>query len=434
MLRPRRAQPRLESLEGRYAPATIRLVGGNLFISNNTGDLTVTATANNTFSVTDGLKTVTGLKAASGVFITSSNRKVETVTFDVADKLFTGNLLINSRNGNDTINLNGLAGGAIRGNVTLLTGLGNDTVTSPQAGGSLRIGGSMTISDPAGLDTLNMFNGGGVDSLGGNLTVFGYNAVTIGGGTDVIGGSISLTTLNDGQNVTVVVADDLVVGRNVSVQAGGQNDSFNLGSATINGNLYVDFGAGAQNDFDLATGAADGTVAGNVYLSSIAAIGTVTNNTGGLNVGGNFTLNLGDGDYLIALGPTALVNVGGNVTINAGNGNNAGAFFNGSVGGDLNLRFGNGDNDFTVLTAPGGTVNWTSGNGTNTLTLGSGGAGGSFDVYAVFGSGDDTLVLDTGATDQLTGFIDFDGDTGGGDTLTVNSGILSPTLVILGIP
>lgn len=435
MLRVRRAQPHLEALEGRYAPATIRLIGGNLFISNNTGNLTVTATANNTFTVQDGLKTVTGLKAGSGIFITSSNRKIETVTFDVADKLFTGNLLINSRNGNDTVNLIGAAGGAINGNVTLLTGLGDDTVHDPLAG-SLTIRGSLTISDPAGVDALDMFNSvNGSDRLGGNLTVVGYNAITIGGGADTIGGSVNLLTRNDGNTVTVVLGDGLAVGKNVTVLGGGENDSFNLGAVDISGDLAVNFGGGAQNDFDLATSAGGATVAGNTFLSSISGNGTLTNNSGPFTTAGNFRVQFGDGDYLLMLGAGGLVNVGGDFSLTAGNGDIASGFLLGNVAGNINIAFGNGDNDFQVFNAPGGTVNWVSGNGRNRLTLGTGlGSGGSFNVNVRFGSDDDELVLDTGATDTLTGFIDFDGDSGAGDTLTENSGILSPNLVIVGLP
>ncbi|MFO0841915.1 MAG: hypothetical protein U0797_05870 [Gemmataceae bacterium] len=435
MLRVRRTRPHLDSLEGRYAPATIRLIGGNLYISNNTGNLTVTATATNTFTVQDGLKAVTGLKAGHGVFITSSNRKVETVTFDVADQLFTGNLFVNSRNGNDTVNLNGAAGGAINGNVTLLTGLGDDTVHNPQAG-ALTIRGSLTITDPAGVDSLDMFNSvNGSDLLGGNLTVVGYNAITIGGGADTIRGSINLSTPSDGQTVTVVLGDGLAVGKNVTVLGGGQNDSFNLGAVNISGDLAVNFGGGAQNDFDLATSAGGATVAGNTSLSSSSPSGTLTNNSGPFTTAGNFRVALGDGNYLLMLGAGGLVNVAGDFTLTAGNGDMAAGFLLGNVGGNVNVTFGNGDNDFQVFNAPGGTVNWLSGNGRNRLVLGTGlGSGGSFVVNARFGSGDDELVLDTGATDTLSGVIDFGGDSGAGDTLTVNSGLLSPDLVIVGLP
>jgi hypothetical protein len=432
MLRVRRAQPRLESLEGRFAPATIKLIGGNLFISNNTGNLTVTATTNNKFTVQDGLKTVTGLKASAGVFITSSN-KSETVTFDIAAKVFTGNLFIHTRNGGDTVNINGAVGGTINGNITLLTGLGDDTITTPLAG-SLKIGGSLTAADPAGTDTLNVFNAGGTDSLGGNLTAFGYNGITVGGGTDTVGGSVTLSTPNDGQTVTVVIGDGLAVGRDLTVLAGGQNDSFNLGAASIAGNLTVHFGGGAQNDFDLATSVGGATVAGNAFLSSFSAVGTLTNNSGPFTVAGSFGIHFGSGDYKIQLGAGSFVNVGGDFSLAVGNGDNAAGFLGGNVGGNVTVSFGNGTNDFQVFFAPGGNLNWLSGNGDNQLTLGIGGAGGSFNVGARFGSGDDTLVLDTGPADQLTGFIDFDGDSGAGDTLTVNSGILSPNLVILGLP
>jgi hypothetical protein len=103
----------------------------------------------------------------------------------------------------------------------------------------------------------------------------------------------------------------------------------------------------------------------------------------------------------------------------------------------MNFGLGSGANDFLVPPAPGGKFNWVSGSGNSTLTIGGAGLGfpdQSWDVNILFGSGDDTLIVDIGATALLTGFIDFDGDSGAGDTFLVVSGNPSPTLVIMGLP
>ena len=104
------------------------------------------------------------------------------------------------------------------------------------------------------------------------------------------------------------------------------------------------------------------------------------------------------------------------------------------MGGNVNITFGNGDNDFQVFLAPGGTVNWLSGNGTNTLTLGHRRLRRQLHHQRPLRQRRRHAGARHRRDDQLSGFIDFGGDSVAGDTLTVNSGVLSPNLVIMDLP
>ncbi len=432
MLRIRRAKPVLESLESRFVPATVKLIGGNLFISDVVGPLTVTATANNTFKVDDAGKIVSGLKAGSGVFITGAN-KGQTITFDLQGNNFSGNLFINARNGNDIVEITGTGTATIGGNVTVLTGLGNDTINMPLSGGQIRIGGSFTAVDNAGFDTLNILNSANINVIGGNATAVGYNQITVGNVADLIGGNLTLSSPSDGNNTTVLLADGLTVGRNVTVLTGNKLNSFNLAQVTIGGNLNVDLGSGTSSGADLGASLGGGTVAGNAFISSSGGAGVLTDGEG-INIFGNLFINYGNGNYNFALNNSGKLFVAGNLFMNVGNGNSIGTLL-ATVSGNISITFGNGDNDFTIINAPGGMLNYRTGNGNNTLTLGDGNvANGNFLVNIRFGSGNDTLVMDINNTNILNGYIDFNGDDGTGDTFTQTSGTLSPTLTIVGLP
>src|SRR5579872_774385 len=126
----------VEPLEDRWVPATVRLFDGDLFVSDpritaGSASITLTATATNTFKVQDGTSNLGTYNVGGTILLTGSNAK-DTITMDLAGHTYTGNLFINSGNGNDTVSIVNSAAGStgttIAGNVTILTGLGNDSV------------------------------------------------------------------------------------------------------------------------------------------------------------------------------------------------------------------------------------------------------------------------------------------------------------------
>src|SRR5262245_60719592 len=99
------SRPALECLEARWVPATIKLIAGNLFVSNQTAALTVETTATpGKIMVTDGAKVVTVSGVGGLISITGTNA-ANLITFVADAGAFPGNLLVNAGNGADAINL-----------------------------------------------------------------------------------------------------------------------------------------------------------------------------------------------------------------------------------------------------------------------------------------------------------------------------------------
>src|SRR5439155_551019 len=93
----KKARPAVEQLEDRWVPATIKLIGGTLFISNpfvNSGTATVkvTATANNTFTVSNGSTFKVGV---AGNFLATGPFAAVTLSPGQADT-YGGNVQINN--------------------------------------------------------------------------------------------------------------------------------------------------------------------------------------------------------------------------------------------------------------------------------------------------------------------------------------------------
>ncbi|MFO0844796.1 MAG: hypothetical protein U0797_20760 [Gemmataceae bacterium] len=186
--------PTLERLEDRWVPATIRLVAGNLFISNQTGPLTVTATATpGKFDVNDNGKLVTVSGVGSLIALTGTNR-ADTINFKLAGNKFGGDLVLNTGNGNDVVSISGGGAGVIGGNITALTGNGIDVVNL----GQLKVGGNSTFDL----------------GLGGNNATFSGDQVGLTGlGTPVtFGGSVGIRNAdNVFSDIPCNVGGDLTV-------------------------------------------------------------------------------------------------------------------------------------------------------------------------------------------------------------------------------
>src|SRR5262249_13398383 len=120
-----RASVSVEQLEERLTPASVRQVGGFLFIRNpriagGPTNITLTQTAPNTFNVRDAGASQGTFANIGSILVTGTSAR-DTVILDLAGKTFTGDFLANTGNGNDTVVIRSSGGaGAILGRTTLL--------------------------------------------------------------------------------------------------------------------------------------------------------------------------------------------------------------------------------------------------------------------------------------------------------------------------
>lgn len=395
-----RFTPRVEMLEDRTTPATLRLIGGNAFISNPaTSTLSLTATGINTFNLTDGALSV-NFTAGGTVFITGSN-KADTINFDVAGNSFTGSLFVQGCNGNDTINIfSSVDGGELRGNVTAITGRGNDTLNlNNTAATAMTFRGRIQALNTVGNDVINLGNATGVTTFLGDVLSTGFSDVNVGfGAADVYGRDLIVRLLHQTQPLDVFMDANITFGRDVTIYGTPLADTVNiLGPDTIGRNLNISLGVG--NDF--------------IIVSDVDVFAG-----GPLTVQGNFNLDMGQGDNSYDLDDP--FQVFGDMNIWGGNGQNFVNNFNGSTGGDLRAFFGNGDNNINLATTGltiAGDFHYTAGNGFNAIGFADVVIAGMVDIHlgngnnvvtaidpAVFGG---TFNLQTGNGDNNLSFVYF---------------------------
>jgi hypothetical protein len=418
-------RPKLEGLEGRWVPATIRLTAGSLFVSNQVGALTVETTAvAGQLKITDNAKVVVVNGVGTLVSITGTNlaNKI-TFTADLAggNKQFPGNVLINSGNGADTVDLNGRVGG----NATLLTGLGNDTVTSTVA--DVSIGGGLTFSDTAGLNTVAL-NGKNY-TVGGNVSLYGVGVFDMGAGNTLkVGGAATLTSNQAAASTLSVLlgGDEVIVGKTLQITGGALNDVVSVtAKVSIGGSLTLNL-RGGDNTFLLTPTAGGSGVNGSLFYSGEGG-GDVAVFGADSSVSGNTTLNLGNGINTFVDDPLSLYS--GDLTVNGDNDTNT-VIVAGAVSGNFNNTLGNGDGNTTVFSGTvGGRFRYRLGSGTlGTLTLAPAVAS-TIDIDAIFGTGDSTFTLGPNVT--LNGIVQ---GTGGAYTFNQGTAILAPTLIFLNYP
>jgi hypothetical protein len=416
--------PRLEALEERTVPATIRLIGDSLYISNQSATtLTLSATGPNTFTVQDGATAIANVKVGGTISVTGRTLADE-VKVLMNGQTFTGNFFFNLGNGNDTIDMSTSADGEIRGSVHLQTGYGDDSVALNRNGAAtLRFGGPIQLIDQLGNDTVDLGNAAAPTLFLGDVTLTGANNVNVGlGQADRFGRDLTVQALQDGKAVNVLVQENVQVDRHFNIAGGQLADTVEfLGNEFIGGNLDVSLGAGVDSvvmannapfliqgnaTFDL--GIDDNSydldaafdVAGSMTIRAGDGNNLVNNING--NIAGDLRVTFGNGINNLNLSTTGLF-ISGNFFYTAGNGDNAVAMAEVTLGGSAVIQLGNGANVVTVNDPAviGGTFNMRTGNGNNTLTIATLAAPVKLNV--TFGSGDDTVSYFPGV--QVTGFI-----------------------------
>lgn len=403
-------RPRIEALEDRAVPATISLVGSNLFISRQAGPLTVSTVVGGDVKVQDGASSVS-LSGVTNVFITGT-KLADSITLDGTAEPFSGNVLINAGNGNDEIFMKGI----VSGNLTILTGLGDDEAKVLGAG--LTVGGNLQFTNSAGS---SLFKLSGDLTVGTNLTATGVSEFKLAGNALDVGNNLSVSALNTKALLfNVNSASALTVGKAFTVTGSSANDTVQiLGDVTIGGNTNLNLRGGAN--LAKLVPVAPGTLSGSFNYTGGAGNDTVTMGAN-LTLGGNATLNLGAGTNSLT---TAASQTNGNFNVTAAGAGNTLNFTDAVLSGNANLNLGNGTNTLTFTTAPAGLLNLRAGNGTNTLNI-TPAAPETFNGNLLFGNGTNTVTLNADTT--ISGRL-----IGGSGTNTFNQNgatILPPWLQI----
>ncbi len=221
-----------------------------------------------------------GTYAAIGnIDILGSNAK-DNIKVNLNGKSYSGNLFVNSGNGNDSVSL--LGGGVLAGNITVQTGLGNDTV-SAFTNANTTVGGNLQILNTVGTDVDLI--GTGADTFGGNVTVTGASAIIM--LTDTVGGSLTLNSQSVAGGVGILL--DPTVGKDFTLNGGTGADTI-LMAGTVGGNAAINLGN--QNNL---LDAFPTTISGNLTVQSGAGNDTVAISAAN-TVQGSAQFNLGDGN------------------------------------------------------------------------------------------------------------------------------------------
>lgn len=422
----KRQRPQLEVLEDRTVPASVRVVAGNLLITQQVGPLTVqSTTVTGQFKVTDSAKSVTVNGVGTLISITGTNM-ANKINFQAnttaGNKAFNGNLLINSGNGADTINI----GGRVGGNATILTGLGADTVTSLAS--DVSIGGNFNWVDTAGKNTFDLNDRN--YTIGGNFTLTGVGVFNMGAGNTLKVGGTNATirampTTATTMDVSFNGADVNVFG-NLQVLGGVLDDTLTVTSQLdIGGNMTVNLNGG-NNTFVLNPTAGGSGINGNLSFQSGVGDDIVQFGTDAA-VAGNTSIDLGGG--VNTFEDTATSQYAGDLSLIGSHDTNTHTI-SGMVSGNLNVTLGNGDNNTTIVTGTvGGTLRYRLGNGSLGVLMVAPNDPTLVQIDATFGTGDSTFTLGPNVT--LNGTVR---GTGGTYTFDQGGATLLPMLFFLNYP
>ncbi|MFO0842932.1 MAG: hypothetical protein U0797_11130 [Gemmataceae bacterium] len=413
-----RARPVLDRLEDRCTPASVRAVAGILLITDPVGPLSVSVLAPGVVNVTDSATSANFSGIGSLISVRGTNLP-DQIAVRANGVPFPGNVVINSLNGGDAIDLSG----TFNGNVTVIPGLGNDAVVSTAA--NVRVGGVLTVADVAGANTW-LLNGRSW-SVGLDLTYYGLTAFAMGAtGQLRVGRFASLTAIQPVASSMSLAFNGLLtsVGRTFSITGGSAANLVSFTSKlTVGGNLFVSERGGATNAFHLTPAAGSTGVNGSLFYTGGTGPDSIVVGTNSA-VGGNASFDLGNGNNSLMDGAGSTYS--GDVTIFGGN-DVTKIGLNGTIDGGLTLFAGNGTNTVNVTRVPSGLFRFRGGNGADTLTLRGAGV---YNMDASFGTG--TNKLDTDQADLiLSGTVM---GSGGDNTFDQGAATLLPPLFFIDFP
>lgn len=436
-------RPRLESLEHRWVPATVNVIGGNLYISEQVGTLNVSNLVGGQVRVQDSAKDITvsgvGGTSRSAIYITGT-AKNDTINFAAnvnytSGAFYGGNLYISGGNGNDIFNL----AGTVQSSVTVTGGSGddvtnivNDSKVGGFATGGLQVGGNFKVTDSSGDNDLLVE--GAYFSVGGTLTASGQHEVHFTNSFVNVQGAITVSSVSSstGAPLDFVVSSSLLPqpsllssGGNITITGYGGNDNVDFSTGLVGvGFVYTDNSfTGASRDITFNLGGGSNSVKVGSALSD--GEGGIQDST--LVLSGNLSYIGGSGSDEVYLNYPL---IGGNTNVNLGSGTNiyhdhgvrgtsenvSGFIFSNT--GDVSVIGGSGSNtlefgwDFSLGSTPlfnGSTykiddLNISLGSGTNSTTFLSGFVSGAPGTYFpvsinstftyVGGTGSDTVKID----------------------------------------
>jgi hypothetical protein len=371
MKRPR-FRPTVERLEDRCCPSvTAQVSSGNLVITGNTPDLTITEITQGQFQVMDGTSNRGTFKVLYDLDVNLSSGPSQQVTLDLNNLIAPGNVNIHLGTGNPTLSI---FGGTIAGNLNIVGGGGADSV---ELGGQIGTGPFQPIpfalpipSTPSLIPPLlpllpasvtanpipGSFSRRAIDaapSLGNNLRVEGNTSVTLGGNLLSVLRVDPWVELDGSLTAAQVGQIDLMLGSNVGgdvvFDAAASGMTVNV-TGDIQGSLSVQGGSG-YDSFALGS---FGTVAGdlqlvkveNVQLEGFSAVegGVSVQGATDLQVAGTIGLGLtyvgvGHAEETVTVQQSATI--AGDVGIALGTGSDS-ADLEGVIGGNLVLSTGAG--------------------------------------------------------------------------------------------
>jgi large repetitive protein len=320
-------------------PLTFAHIGGAVNVTNTgTGSSRVDLTGamgSTTITLGSGLTNVVNLDDAhitGSLTIAGSSSLVNgSGTFTLAetdDVIISGTAKITTGNGNDTIKLGAVSGGAVNIGSTLTIATGNSTTADE-------------------VDIVNNWLVVGAFSLTlGNADLNTGNTINLKQGR--IGGAATITTGTASDGVTL--ADMTIVG-NATVTAGAGNDDLYIPDLVVYGNLSASMGAG-NNTVSVYNNASP------FNFTEAYVGGTVTISSPGVGIG--------TGDTTVEWGGRS-----GAVTMTLGSGENNVTVDNAWIFGNLAIS-AQGNNFIDLATTDLGAVNTVEVSGSLTVTTGAG--------------------------------------------------------------
>ncbi len=411
-------RPQLERLEERCTPATVRAVAGNLLVSAPVGPLSVEVIAPGTVRVTDNATNAV-FNGISNLISIQGTNLADSISLRANVVAFPGTVVISTLNGNDTVDL----GGNFRGNVTLVTGLGNDSVVATN--NHVRIGGVFTMADVGGNNTWNMNCRDWI--VGQDLTVFGFSSIGMGlNNTLRVGRFATITALQRGSTFLTLALNgqSVEIGGTFSITGGTTANFVGISSKlSVGGNFFLSQRGTSNNTFNLTPAAGGTGVNGTLFYTGGTGADSVVF---GINaaIAGDTILDLGNGTNGFVDGGST--SYSGDLRLFGGNDTTT-LSINGVIDGNLNLFVGNGTNTVTVTKVPAGSLRFRGGNGTDILRLRG---VGTYNVDASFGTGANTFDIDRVGL-VLNGTV---AGSGGNNTFIQGEGILLPTVILINFP
>ncbi|MBM1219448.1 Hint domain-containing protein [Ponticoccus sp. SC2-23] len=253
-------------------------------------------------------------------------------------------------------------------------GDGNDEIVSYDAGGVEIHGDAGDDFILAGVDNDTIFGGTGNDDIsayGGQDTIYGGagNDLVDGmGGADFIYGDAGDDTIFGGGDNDLIVVNETSGSDTIGGgETGNDNDTLDFASTTDTGGVNILFTGDEAGDYDIGTGAADGTFTEieNLFLTDFDDTVDATNDSFGVTIDGG----TGDDDITGGTGDDLLYGGIGDDTVSGGAGNDSviGEAGNDILSGDVGNDFLNGVDGNDVLYGGGGVDAIEAGIGDDTL-------------------------------------------------------------------